>query len=47
MRDQDKLEELLIQLDIRSGIRGGHVHVVPIAAAKAERRRAAPRTARR
>ena len=28
--DQQRLETLLAQLDIRSGIRGGHVHVVPI-----------------
>jgi hypothetical protein len=28
--DQQKLEALLEELDIRSGIRGGHVHVVPI-----------------
>ena len=48
-RDQHELEDLLKQLDIRSGLRGGHVHVVPIAASKGPRRRAAgaPRTARR
>jgi hypothetical protein len=30
--DQRDVEALLAELDIRSGIRGGHVHVVPIAA---------------
>jgi hypothetical protein len=30
--DRQKLETLLAQLDIRSDTRGGHVHVVPIAA---------------
>ena len=30
--DQHKLETLLARLEIRSGARGGHVHVVPIAA---------------
>jgi hypothetical protein len=29
--DQRDVEALLAELDIRSGIRGGHVHVVPIA----------------
>jgi hypothetical protein len=29
--DQRELETLLADLEIRSGIRGGHVHVVPIA----------------
>jgi hypothetical protein len=28
--DQQELETLLEQLEIRSGVRGGHVHVVPI-----------------
>lgn len=31
--DEPKLEALLQRLDIRSGTRGGHVHVVPIAMA--------------
>ena len=44
--DEPELEALLEQLDIRSGTRGGHVHVVPIAAATAPRRRATPRAAR-
>ena len=30
--DQEELTALLEQLDIRTGTRGGHVHVVPIAA---------------
>jgi hypothetical protein len=29
--DQPELEALLQQLDIRSGTRGGHVHIVPVA----------------
>jgi hypothetical protein len=40
--DQPSLEHLLTELDIRSGIRGGHVHVVPIPAptpARSARRR--------
>jgi hypothetical protein len=44
--DEPELEALLEQLDIRSGTRGGHVHVVPIAAAIAPRRRATARAAR-
>ncbi|HUI25269.1 MAG TPA: hypothetical protein VL403_04225 [Candidatus Kryptonia bacterium] len=36
--DQPALEALLQQLDIRSRIRGGHVHVVPIAAPATRRR---------
>lgn len=36
--DQREVEALLAELDIRSGIRGGHVHVVPIAAPVAARR---------
>jgi len=28
--DQQELEALLVRLDIRRGIRGGHVHVVPV-----------------
>jgi hypothetical protein len=32
--DQDQLEALLEELGIRNGIRGGHVHVVPIAKAR-------------
>ena len=39
--DQQKLEALLAQLDIRSGIRGGHVHVVPIPPLETVRRRPA------
>jgi len=39
--DQQELEALLQELDIRSGTRGGHVHVVPIAAREGTRRRAA------
>ena len=30
--DQPELESLLEQLSIRDGLRGGHVHVIPIAA---------------
>ncbi len=30
-RDEQALLDLLAQLEIRSGIRGGHVHIVPIA----------------
>jgi len=44
--DEPELEALLEQLDIRSGTRGGHVHVVPIAAATAIRRQPTPRAAR-
>lgn len=29
--DRDALEALLAKLEIRSGFRGGHVHVVPVA----------------
>lgn len=39
--DQAELEALLARLDIRSGTRGGHVHVIPIAAPAASRRRTA------
>ena len=42
--DQQQLEALLARLDIRSGIRGGHVHVVPIQALQPIRRRPAPRS---
>jgi hypothetical protein len=41
--DQRELETLLEQLEIRSAMRGGHVHVVPIAAPEETRRRPAPR----
>ena len=41
--DQLELETLLKELAIRSGIHGGHVHVVPIAAPEETRRRATPR----
>ena len=44
--DQQDLEALLAQLDIRSGTRGGHVHVVPIAASEGTRRRVASRNGR-
>ena len=44
--DEPELEALLQQLDIRSGTRGGHVHVVPIAPAAALRKGMAPRAAR-
>ena len=44
--DEPDLEALLQQLDIRSGTRGGHVHVVPIAMSAATRRRTPPREAR-
>jgi hypothetical protein len=44
--DEPDLEALLQQLDIRSGTRGGHVHVVPIAMSAATRRRTQPREAR-
>jgi hypothetical protein len=44
--DQSELESLLEQLEIRSGTRGGHVHVVPIPAATPTRRQASPRAAR-
>lgn len=36
--DQADLEALLEQLSIRDGLRGGHVHVVPIAAREQPRR---------
>jgi hypothetical protein len=38
--DQAELEALLEQLGIRNGVRGGHVHVVPIAAPTQSRRSA-------
>jgi len=44
--DQPALEALLEQLDIRSRVRGGHVHVVPIATPEAARRRVASAHAR-
>ena len=44
--DQQELEALLAQLEIRSGIRGGHVHVVPIPAPEGTRRRTASREGR-
>jgi hypothetical protein len=37
--DQKDLETLLEELEIRSGMHGGHVHIVPIAAAEPARRR--------
>jgi predicted nucleic acid-binding Zn ribbon protein len=42
--DQQQLEALLARLDIRSGIRGGHVHVVPIRPLQPIRRRPAARS---
>src|SRR2546425_6287357 len=42
--DQRQLEALLARLDIRSGIRGGHVHVVPIRPLQPIRRRPAARS---
>jgi hypothetical protein len=39
--DRPELETLLQQLEIRSAVRGGHVHVVPIAAPEETRRRMA------
>jgi hypothetical protein len=44
--DEPELEALLEQLDIRSGTRGGHVHVVPIAVSAQTRKRALAREAR-
>lgn len=41
--DQEKLEELLVELAIRSGIRGGHVHVVSIPAPETPKRAKRPR----
>jgi hypothetical protein len=41
--DEPELEALLQQLDIRSGTRGGHVHVVPIAAPRKGMGSRAPR----
>jgi hypothetical protein len=41
--DQSELERLLEELSIRSGPRGGHVHIVPIAAPEEVRRRTAER----
>jgi hypothetical protein len=38
--DQQDLEVLLTDLEIRSGIRGGHVHIVPIAKPEPAARRA-------
>jgi hypothetical protein len=44
--DQAALEALLQQLEIRTGTRGGHVHVVPIALPEKTKRRAAARAPR-
>jgi hypothetical protein len=44
--DQAALEALLQQLEIRTGTRGGHVHVVPIALPQKTRRRAPARATR-
>ncbi len=40
--DRAALETLLEQLGIRDGVRGGHVHVVPIAAPAQGRKRSVP-----
>jgi hypothetical protein len=39
--DRQALEALLVELAIRNGTRGGHVHVVPITAPNGNRRRSA------
>jgi hypothetical protein len=44
--DQPELEALLAELEIRSAVRGGHVHVVPIAPPNGKRSRAAAADAR-
>ncbi len=44
--DQPELEILLQELEIRSGTRGGHVHVVPIALPEPTRRKAPARAVR-
>ena len=47
VEDQRDLETLLADLEIRSGIRGGHVHIVPIALPeKATSRTSSRRSAR-
>lgn len=45
--DQRELETLLTELEIRSGIRGGHVHVVPIAKPEPAARRASSKSSAR
>jgi hypothetical protein len=45
--DQRELETLLADLEIRSGIRGGHVHVVPIALPETAARRTSSRSSAR
>jgi len=45
--DQQELETLLAELEIRSGIRGGHVHVVPIAKPETAARRTSSKTSAR
>ncbi len=45
--DEPALEELLQELDIRNGTRGGHVQVVPIAPSAAQPRRTPHREAGR
>ena len=45
--DEPELLTLLERLEIRNGTRGGHVHVVPIAAPAATRRRASAAGGRR
>ena len=45
--DQLELETLLAELEIRSGIRGGHVHVVPIAKPETAARRASSKSSAR
>jgi len=41
--DQAELEALLEQLSIRDGLRGGHVHVIPIAAPEQQARKRSTR----
>jgi hypothetical protein len=45
--DQQELETLLADLEIRSGIRGGHVHIVPIAKPETAARRTSSRSSAR
>ena len=45
--DQQELETLLADLEIRSGIRGGHVHIVPIAKPESSARRTSSRRSAR
>lgn len=45
--DQQELETLLADLEIRSGIRGGHVHIVPIPKPESPARRTPSRRSAR